>query len=182
MPSQRTIRSGWEPLAGYKPDRVIAKSRKLSANVTFEPTSGRIVKINASNEWETGAATNGESYILLDSAGETYTGLDQNGGFVQQNPLDAGMLAAVSLNNPMSIATREYDTGVSYTRGQALTALTANTTASTGGVVSNKTTLGGATAVTTSNAPIIGYVTDGVVNIQGKGLRLVFETRQVAQA
>ena len=141
---------------------------KLSSNVTIEVFAGRVCHLNASGELETGISTTKMPLFVrsgsrdLDVSNPGTTGA---GGFVHKAISNTGVMNTLVATGGYELESTEFDTAPAspYAPNQLLTAKTANTTAATGGVLSNdRNGAGGsAGAVRAYTDPACGVVSRG---------------------
>lgn len=141
---------------------------KLSSNVTFSPKAGRVVRLNASGEFEMGLPnTVGAAHMpifLWSGAADTDVSnpSSTSGPGEWAAALPDGYLVGLVAVGAWELETTEYDSAQSYNPGDALTATPNNTDSATGGRLTKATAYG---------APICGVVSRGVhKNARGKNV------------
>ena len=132
----------------------------LSANVTFPVPRGRCMSLNSVGQLETGVLTTAMALftfprsddlsVVFNGGGTTFA----NDAKAYLGPFPAGAILTLVATGGYELATTEFAAG-SYTPGQTLKAINANTNATTGGTV---------TAGIAYTDPIVGVVSRGIVD------------------
>lgn len=117
-------------------------SAKLAPAVTIEAFGGRVVHVNANGEFETGIADTDMAIFLLQADTDfdvSNPGTTGAGNFMHQAIAPAGNMSGLVATGGYELESTEFDTtpDAAYAPNQLLTALVANTTQATGGVLSN---------------------------------------------
>lgn len=156
------------PIKGWFDMAALDFSAKLSPNVTIEVHAGRVLHINAAGEFETGIAGT-QMPIFAWNADYHYdvsnNGTTAEGTFMHEPILPEGDMSGLVATGSYELETSEFDVTptVAYAPNQLLTAIVANDTQATGGVVSNdRAGAGGdAGAVRQYVDPVCGIVSRG---------------------
>jgi hypothetical protein len=158
------IAKGWfEPAA-------LDFAAPLSANVTFDVPSGRVVHVNDQGEFEMGVGETDMAIFLLQGSQDydvANDGTTPAGNFMHQAIAPKGIMSGVVANGSYEIESTEFDDAQSYQANQLLTATADNTTLATGGVLTNQGS-GAGGDVEQYVDPVCGVVSRGrFVNAHG---------------
>lgn len=140
-------------LKGYFNPSNVDYVAKLSSNVTIECYGGRVVHINSSGEFETGISATKMPIFLIQADTDndvSNAGTTPSGNFMHQAIAPAGYMSGLVAIGGYELETTEFDSSpnLAYAPNQLLTAITANTTQATGGVLCNdRAGAGGSTGV-----------------------------------
>ena len=129
----------------------------LSADVTFDVPAGRIMHVNAAGEFATGVEDRSMGITLIqgsDAFDVANPGTTPSGNFMHQPIAPTGVMSGLVHAGAYEIENTEFDGGQVYAPNEQLTAVTANTTLATGGVLTNQS------AVPYTN-PVVGVVSRG---------------------
>jgi len=115
---------------------------KLSPNVTIEAYGGRVVHLNAQQEFEMGIANTQMAIFLLQNSSSfdvSNPGLTLAGNFMHQSIMPRGDMSGLVASGGYELQTTEFDQEPTraYAPNQLLTAKADNTDADTGGVITN---------------------------------------------
>lgn len=141
------------PIKGWFQPAALDFSAKLSANVTIRVAGGRVVHLNAAGEFETGIG-DAEMAIFTIQASDDYDvandGTTPAGNFMHKAIAPTGVMSGLVATGAYELQTTEFDAApnLAYAPNQLLTAVTANTTLASGGVLCNdRAGAGGSTGV-----------------------------------
>lgn len=126
-----------DAVKGWFHEAALDNSAKLSANVTIDPfEQGRVVHLNASSEYESGVANASMAIFLLNSSNDP--DVANPGGDYWQAIAPTGKMSGLVASGAYELESSEYRSAGTYNPGQLLAAEVANTTAATGGVLSDQ--------------------------------------------
>lgn len=158
-------------LKGWYDLSAIDYTAKVSPSVTIELKAGRVAHLNAVGELETGISGTQMPLYLLQSdsdADVSNPGITPGGRFMHIAIAPSGNMTGLVATGGYEVETTEFDQtpNVAYAPNQLLTAAVANTTAATGGVLSNdRAGAGGSSgAVRQYVDPACGVVSRGHYN------------------
>jgi hypothetical protein len=153
-------RKGWfQPAA-------LDYSTKLSTDVTFTPSAGRVVHLNAAAEFEMGVGETDMGIFLLqgeDAYDVGNTGTTASGNFMHQAIIPAGDMSGLVATGAYELDSTEFDTTRDYVPNDLLTAGPSNPVIATGGVLTNAGS-GAAGDVQQFVDPVCGVVSKGSFN------------------
>lgn len=138
-PSQMYAHS-LDRLKGWFNEAPLDFQATLAATVTFSLPAGRVVHLNAGGEFITGLDETGIGIFLLRGVNNydvSNPPTDVNGVWSQQPIIPAGILAGLVATGGYELSSTEFDATRTYTPGDLLTAVAADTNAATGGVLTN---------------------------------------------
>lgn len=140
-PSQM-FESFLDPIKGWFSPECLHYVAKKAAAVTFDIPAGRCVSLNSSGEFITGIATKQMGMFLFQGSDAldvtNPSGTTAKGTFVSQAILPNGSMMALVAKGAYELSTTEYDRANTYAVNDYLTGIVANTTAATGGLLTNK--------------------------------------------
>jgi hypothetical protein len=126
-----------DAVKGWFHEAALDNSAKLSANVTIDPfEQGRVVHLNASKEYESGVKNANMAIFLLNSSNDP--DVANPGGDYWQAIAPTGKMSGLVATGAYELESSEYRSAGTYNPGQLLAAEVANTTAATGGVLSDQ--------------------------------------------
>jgi hypothetical protein len=127
-------------LKGWFEPAALDFSAKKSANVTFDLNGGRCVHLNAAGEFETGVGETDMAIFLLQASNDydvDNPGTTPSGNFMHQQVAPAGNMSGLVAEGAYELESTEFATAQEYVPNDLLTATVANTTAATGGLLTN---------------------------------------------
>jgi len=129
-------------LKGYFDASNVDFTAKISANVTIELHGGRVAHLNSSGEFETGHTGTQMPIFLMqaDTALDVSNpGTTASGNFMHIAIAPAGNMSGLVAIGGYELESTEFDSSpnAAYAPNQLLTAIVANTTQATGGVLCN---------------------------------------------
>lgn len=145
-------------IRGWFQDTAVQFRAKVSANVTFTLKAGRCVHLNSAGELETGCAGKQMPMFIMGSQ-DAYdvTPIDADfDEWVQGTPLQE--VDCIVGNGAYELSTTEYDTAQTYLRNDLLRAPVANTTAATGGKLTNQSVVWATAAAGNEWTTTVGVV------------------------
>jgi len=151
---------------GWFDESALDFSAKLSSNVTFDVPGGRCMHVNSAGEFETGVGETDMGIFLIQASDDfdvANPGTTPAGNFMHQSIAPAGNMSGLVAEGAYEIETTEFDTSNTYTPGDLLTAVVANTTLATGGVLTNAGS-GAGGEVQQYEDPVCGNVSRGSFN------------------
>lgn len=126
-----------DAVKGWFHEAALDNSAKLSANVTIDPfDQGRVVHLNSSKEYESGVKFANMAIFLLNSSDDP--DVANPGGDYWQAIAPTGKMSGLVATGAYELESSEYRSAGSYDPGQLLAAEVDNTTAATGGVLSDE--------------------------------------------
>jgi hypothetical protein len=145
------VKKGWFDMAS------LDYSAKMSSAVTFDVPAGRVVHLDTNGEFRPGAHSTGVALFLLQGSADadvSNPGTTASGNFMHKAIAPTGKLTGLVATGGYEIASSEFDSTLTYTPGQLLTATASNTNATTGGRITNA-------SVTQFVTPVVGVVSSG---------------------
>ena len=146
------------PLHGWlDPQSSLVFNAKISSNVTFTIPSGRVMHLNSVGEAETGIAGKAMALFNFPGAGHfdvSNPGTTAKGNFMHRAISSQGVMTFLVASGGFELETTEFDSNQTYNINDTLTAAVANTTAATGGVLTNNN-------ATPYTHPVCGVVSRG---------------------
>jgi hypothetical protein len=145
------VKKGWFDMTA------LDYSTKMSSAVTFDVPAGRVVHVDSSGEFRPGAHNTGVGLFLLQGSADadvSNPGTTASGNFMHRAIAPTGKLTGLVATGGYEIASTEFDSSLTYTPGQLLTATASNTNATTGGRITNA-------SVTQFVTPVVGVVSSG---------------------
>lgn len=158
------------PLKGWFEPAALDFAAKLAPAVTLQAFGGRVVHVNASNEFEMGVSGT-QMGIFLIQADTDYDvsnpGVTTSGLFMQQAISPTGVQSGLVATGGYELDSTEFDSAptVAYAPNQLLTALASNTVQATGGVLSNDRSGAG------GSGGLVRQYTDAACGVVSRGQR-----------
>ena len=121
---------------GYSNANALDFHAKLSANVTFALPAGRCVSLNSVGELETGVRLT--AMPLWAVQGSSSWDVDNTSNSEWKAGTPRGFIRTLVATGGYELETTEFDTAQTYTPGDSLKAVIANTTLATGGTLTNQ--------------------------------------------
>lgn len=150
-------KKGWFDMAS------LDYAAKLAPAVTFDVPRGRVVHVNADNEFEMGAHVTAPAIFLLNGELDfdvSNPGTTAGGLFMHRAIAPTGTMSGLVALGGYEIDSTEVDASQDYAPGELLTAGNSNTVLATGGVLTNVGT-GAGSRVQQYVDPVVGIVSSG---------------------
>lgn len=126
-----------DALKGWFAPSALDYVAKLSANVTIDPLpAGRCVHLNSSGQFETGAQLLQMPIFLLQGSADF--DVSNPGSTNWQAIAPVGWMSGLVATGAYELQTTEFDSTQTYAPNDHLNAVVANTTAATGGTLTNQ--------------------------------------------
>jgi hypothetical protein len=135
-----------EVVKGWFDINAVTFSAKMSADVTVTMPKGRVVALNSSGEFQSGAlGRDMPMWLMTNSDGQDVATADSGENY--KLGLPEGYITAITAKHACELATTEYDTDQTYVPNEFLRGVRANSTAATAGRMTNQS------VVYTTNTP-----------------------------